>query len=863
MRTTRLLLLLATTACIASLGPTAASGSSLPSGFRDDAIFTGLEEPTAVSFAPGGRIFVAEKAGRILVFDSLADKAPTVFADLRTQVYDAGDRGALGLALDPEFPARPYVYALYTYDHLLGEAGRAPKWGEPEHSGDDCPKPAGTGVDACPVSGRLVRLTADEGGTGNHAVENGDGEVEEEVLVEGWCQQYSSHSIGDLQFDVEGMLYASGGDGADANGVDYGQSGWPQKNQCGDPPGAIGTGLSPPSAEGGALRSQDARTPADPTGLNGAVIRIDPDSGEGVPGNPMYGSLDQNARRIVAFGLRNPFRFTLDADSGEVYAANVGWNHYEEIDRFAVDPGHAFNSGWPCYEGPGRNSSYEGLGLALCQGLYGEAGATSPPFFFYKHGQEIVPGDGCSPDPGSAISGITVYRKAAFPGAYDGALFFADSVRGCIYVMFPGGDHRPSAATTTTFMSDAGLYPGIDLEVGPEGGLYYVKLLGEGGAGAIHRISYDANAPVARLTANPPWGDEEFEAELDAGASFDPNGDELSYEWDFDGNGTYGGPDEAKVTRTISGDENVDVAVKVSDDSQSSVAQVTLYPGDSPPRPQIEGPSGSLLWRVGQKVDFAGFAEDSEEAGEEVGLAGLSWKAQLYHCPSGCHAHPLQAFPGVGSGSFITPDHDYPAHIEISLMATDSRGLAASKAVSIYPRTVDLAIASDPPGLELSAGLLSQPAPFGLRVIEGSNLVLSAPLSAEFSGGEHSWKGWSDGGSRVHTIVANEPATYTASYAEPPSLPPPVPSPPRTRIAKRPSRLTLSTSARFAFSADQPGAGFRCKLDRGPFKPCRSPRTYRNLRPGKHVLAIVAVNSGGVADPTAAVFRWRVLAEQL
>ncbi len=153
--------LAALAALVALATATTAPAASLPSGFSDEVVFAGLEEPTAVRFAADGRVFVAEKPGRVLVFDDLDDPSPTVFADLRTQVYDRSDRGLLGLALDPAFPTRPYVYLLYTYDHVLGEAGGAPKWGEPNQSGDDCDeKPSGTGVDECPVSGRLVRLTA-------------------------------------------------------------------------------------------------------------------------------------------------------------------------------------------------------------------------------------------------------------------------------------------------------------------------------------------------------------------------------------------------------------------------------------------------------------------------------------------------------------------------------------------------------------------------------------------------------------------------------------------------------------------------------------------------------------------------------
>ena len=176
------------------LAEPAVAEPALPPGFQDEVVFPNLEQPTNFRFAPDGRVFVAEKPGKILVFDGLEDTTPEVFADLRTDVYETGDRGLLGLALDPKFDqGRPYVYALYTYDHILGDPEPPPKWGQPETTGDPCPDL--NGGDACLVSGRLVRLTA----SGDHAEESG-GEPVQDVLAEDWCQQFSSHSIGDLQF---------------------------------------------------------------------------------------------------------------------------------------------------------------------------------------------------------------------------------------------------------------------------------------------------------------------------------------------------------------------------------------------------------------------------------------------------------------------------------------------------------------------------------------------------------------------------------------------------------------------------------------------------------------------------------------
>jgi Bacterial Ig-like domain (group 3) len=84
-------------------------------------------------------------------------------------------------------------------------------------------------------------------------------------------------------------------------------------------------------------------------------------------------------------------------------------------------------------------------------------------------------------------------------------------------------------------------------------------------------------------------------------------------------------------------------------------------------------------------------------------------------------------------------------------------------------------------------------------------------------------------------------------------------SAPDTKITKRPRRKTAARAARFAFTSSQAGSSFKCKLDRKPLKSCRSPFKARRLRPGRHVFSVQAVNADGVADPTPARYRWKVL----
>ncbi len=452
-----------------------ASASTLPSGFVETTVFSGLTNPTVVRFASDGRVFVGEKSGIIKVFDSLSDTTPTVFADLRTNVYNFWDRGLLGLALDPNFPATPYVYVLYSYDHILGDPAPPPRWGTPGATSDSCPNPPGATSDGCVVSGRLSRLQA-------------SGDVmtgSEQVLIEDWCQQYPSHSIGTVAFGADGALYASGGDGSSFTFVDYGQDGSPL-NPCGDPPGGVGATLTPPTAEGGSLRSQDLRTTSDPVTLDGAVIRVDPATGAGLASNPLAGSADPNARRIIAYGLRNPFRFTFRPGTSEIWLGDVGWFEWEEINRI-LDPTDSVveNFGWPCYEGNLRQSGYDAADLAICENLYASPSADTKPYFTYAHGSPVVPGESC-PTANSSVSGLSFEFAPAgstFPAEYQGALFFADYSRDCIWAMKKNGNPIPSPGSINTFVADAA--NPVDLEFGPDGNLYYVDFDG----GTIRRVA--------------------------------------------------------------------------------------------------------------------------------------------------------------------------------------------------------------------------------------------------------------------------------------------------------------------------------------------------------------------------------------
>jgi len=90
---------------------TAAGAATVPAGFAETLVSDGISSPTAMAFAPDGRIFVCEQGGRLRVIKNGALLA-TPFVTLTVDA--AGERGLLGVAFDPNFASNSFVYVYYT-----------------------------------------------------------------------------------------------------------------------------------------------------------------------------------------------------------------------------------------------------------------------------------------------------------------------------------------------------------------------------------------------------------------------------------------------------------------------------------------------------------------------------------------------------------------------------------------------------------------------------------------------------------------------------------------------------------------------------------------------------------------------------
>ncbi len=229
---------------------------------------------------------------------------------------------------------------------------------------------------------------------------------------------FGNHHGGQLQFGPDGKLYVSLGDGG----------------CCGDP---LGNG-------------QRKHT------LNGKLLRLDVDGATGYvvpPDNPFVGDTSY-APEIWAWGLRNPWRFSFDRQSGDLYIADVGQGAWEEVDVEPAGGAGGVNYGWNVMEGMhcyNTQCSFAGFTLPLVE--YGHTGGACSITGGYVYRGTRVPAlaghylyaDFCAGFVrsfryvGSAATDARDWSQQLSPGGGGSVSSFGEDGRGELYVMALGG----------------------------------------------------------------------------------------------------------------------------------------------------------------------------------------------------------------------------------------------------------------------------------------------------------------------------------------------------------------------------------------------------------------------------------------
>ena len=281
------------------------------------------------------------------------------------------------------------------------------------------------------------------------------------------------------------------------------------------------------------------RTSGDPVSLDGSLIRVDPATGAGLPGNPLASSTDPNARRIISHGFRNPFRFTARPGTDRALGRRCRLERWEEINVVQCWRGNARTSAGPATKGlagKAATTATTSTSARTCTEP-GSRDCTIPSPITTMHGscrtrraRQGVPrspvSSSSSPPPRTPIRANTTMRCSSpiTPATASGRCRGArtanprpDSVRG-----FVSGAANP-----------------VNLENGPGGDLFYVDFDG----GTIRRITVHERAIKFLspwLKATPTTGSAPLTVNFDGTGSSDPDaGDVLSYAWDLDADGAY------------------------------------------------------------------------------------------------------------------------------------------------------------------------------------------------------------------------------------------------------------------------------------------------------------------------------------
>ena len=566
-------------------------------GFASEVVTENLSLATGLAFTPDGRIFIAEKGGAIkVVKDGVLLSEPLV---ILTDVNTFGDRGLIGLAVDPNFINNGYIYVSYTFENSPGFNIAGPKTGRIVRL---------TVVgDTASESSKLILVGSVGGSAASPSCE--DYAVTDDCIA----SDSNSHSVGGLRFGSDGKLYAALGDGADFSAID------PR-----------------------ALRAQNIDA------LAGKILRINTD-GTAPSDNPFYdGNPNSNRSKVYALGLRNAFRFNFHPTTNLLYAGDVGWGSWEEVNRIVAGG----NYGWPCREG-NVATSYDCTPSSI----------HTNPLYTYAHN---------SSGAGSVIGG-SFPSSSAYPTQYANSLFIGDYAQMWMKRLVLNASGT-AVISIEDFIPDS-VWP-VEIITGPDGNIYYLDIV----FGSLNRIIHTNGnrKPIVNISSNKNSGSTPLNVTFSSSGTQDPDGDSISYNWQF-GDGAFSTLANPSHNFTSNGVFNT--ALTVTDQhGAENTKSIKIFAGNQAPVANITNPSSGSLYKPLENITVSGEGFDKEDG--SLSPSALSWRVLLHH---NTHIHTLTQAAGTSSVTFTADDHNSSdVYIEVVLTVTDSLGLSSTQSINMY-----------------------------------------------------------------------------------------------------------------------------------------------------------------------------------
>jgi PKD repeat protein len=342
---------------------------------------------------------------------------------------------------------------------------------------------------------------------------------------------------------------------------------------------------------------------------------------------------------------------------------------------------------------------------------------------------------------------MTVYQGTAFPAKYQGVLFYGDYAQQIIRYLQFDTDYT-SVVSDNAFDDTAGTV--VDMHVGPDGNLYYASIF----QNTIFKIFPSGNLePVAAASANPAAGYTPLNVQFSSAGSMDPEGQPLSYSWDFGDGGT---STSANPAHTYNVNNLYNATLTVSDGVNAATASAQVSVGNLPPTASIDTPVANTHYNAGDTISYSGSASDPED--QTLPASAYSWTIVLRHLN---HSHPfLGPITGVQSGTFQIPTditNEATTYYQIFLTVTDSGGLKYTSERDIFPNIVNLNINTNYPGTSFTMDGNLWIDSFSNQEVVGVQHQLGVVAPQKVNGVNYRFKNWSDNGAQNHIYTV--PAT--------------------------------------------------------------------------------------------------------
>lgn len=561
-----------------------------------------FDEPTEMAILPNLDILVTQRKGEVMYYNTATKKVSQVAKlDLYYKASTGvnAEEGLIGITADPNFSTNNYIYLFYSTNDT--------------------------------AANRLSRFVFKNGKL--------DLASEKKILDVATTRDICCHTGGSLAFGPDGNLYISTGD----NTTPFNQ---PNSKYILD-------GYGPIDDRAGFEQYDGRRGSGNTNDLRGKILRIklNSDAGYSIPeGNLFAPGTAKTRPEIYAMGTRNPYRMSIDKRTGFVYWGDVGPDAgndkpeekgprgYDELNQARK----AGNFGYPFFIG--NNYPYRDFNYATGEvgdffdpmkpinrsknntGLV-ELPAVSPAFIWYPYA--------ASPDfpevgtgGRNAMAGPIFYadhypKATRFPDYFNGKLLFYEWIRGWMKMVTM--DSLGNVEKMEPFMPGTQFKSAIDVELGPDGRLYVLEYgsgwFSKNSDAALSRIDFNGGnrAPKAKIRVNKLTGSIPFTVTVDAAGSVDPDGDKISYTWNFGGFLKTVSSTATTHTFTKPGEYAISVQAKDARGAATKSEVIKVYAGNEAPVVRVALTANNHFYYPGKPVDYSVQVKDKEDGTLENG----------------------------------------------------------------------------------------------------------------------------------------------------------------------------------------------------------------------------------------------------